>query len=79
MKRTPALHLVAGGREYDSYRAEAALESILERTLGDQRQDAVETFRGDETSWARVLDAARTPSLFAPRRVVDFMNLGTTR
>ena len=70
MKRTPAVQLIAGGKEFDSYRAEAALEGILEKQLGGDRQEAVETFRGDETSWARVLDAARTPSLFAPKRAV---------
>jgi DNA polymerase-3 subunit delta len=70
LKRTPAVRLIAGGREFDSYRAEAALEAILEQQLGGDRVEAVETFRGDETSWARVLDAARTPSLFVAKRVV---------
>jgi DNA polymerase-3 subunit delta len=35
-----------------------------------ERRDAVQVMRGDETSWARVLDAARTRSLFEDRRAV---------
>ena len=33
-----------------------------------------QVLRGDETTWARVLDAARTGSLFAPRRAVVVRN-----
>lgn len=54
----------------DSFRAEEALERLLAATVGPERTDAVEVLRGDEGSWARVLDAARTRSLFAARRVV---------
>ncbi len=54
----------------DSFRAETALEQALAAAVGEDRADSVESFRGDEASWARVLDVARTPSLFAPRRAV---------
>jgi len=54
----------------DSYLAEEALERVLQGALGDERGDAVQVLRGDECTWSRVLDAARTRSLFAPRRAV---------
>jgi DNA polymerase-3 subunit delta len=38
--------------------------------VGPERSDSVETFRGEELSWARLVDVARTPSLFSPRRAV---------
>jgi DNA polymerase-3 subunit delta len=38
--------------------------------VGDQRADALEVLRGDETGWGRVIEAARTGSLFAARRAV---------
>jgi DNA polymerase III subunit delta len=38
--------------------------------VGADRSDSVVVLRGDETSWGRVLDAARTGSLFATRRAV---------
>jgi DNA polymerase III subunit delta len=43
---------------------------VLAETVGAERADAVEVFRGEEASWAHVLDAARTRSLFAARRAV---------
>lgn len=64
------MRVIAGGREFDSYRAEEALESALRSAVGEDRADAVEGFRGEETSWARITDAARTPSLFASRRAL---------
>ncbi len=42
--------------------------------MGDERADAVQVFRGDETTWPRVLEAARTGSLFATRRAVVVRN-----
>jgi len=54
----------------DSFRAEEALERLLRAAVGKDRTDAVEVLRGDETSWSRVLDAARSRSLFATRRAV---------
>jgi len=54
----------------DTYLAEEALEKILAAAAGDDRQDAVQVFYGDETKWEQVLGVARTGSLFAPRRAV---------
>ena len=36
---------------------------ILDETVGKERGDSLQSFRGDEASWAQVLDAARTRSL----------------
>jgi len=36
----------------------------------DGRSESVQTLRGDETTWTRLLDVARTGSLFADRRAV---------
>jgi DNA polymerase-3 subunit delta len=38
--------------------------------VGAERADAVQVLRGDETTWGRVVEAARTGSLFATRRAV---------
>jgi len=73
-KAAPGVRLIAGGREFDSYRAEEALESALDAAVGEDRTDAVEVLRGEETSWARVADAARTPSLFVSRRALVVRN-----
>lgn len=54
----------------DSFLAEEALERLLTAAVGLDRTDAVSTFRGDETTWSRILDAARSRSLFAARRAV---------
>ncbi len=54
----------------DTFLAEEALERVLTAAIGADRQEALELLRGDEVTWARVIDAARTPSLFAPRRAV---------
>jgi len=61
------VHAIVGA---DTYRAEQALEALLSSWLGDDRADSVQVLRGDETSWGRVLEAARTGSLFASRRAV---------
>jgi DNA polymerase-3 subunit delta len=42
--------------------------------VGADRADSVHVFRGDETGWARVLEAARTGSLFSPRRAIVVRN-----
>lgn len=55
---------------FDSYRAEEALEATLAESLGQDRAEAVQVFRGDETTWGRILDSARMSSLFAARRAV---------
>lgn len=59
-----------GGREFDSWLAEQALARILDAAVGADRGDSVQVVWGEETSWPRVIDAARTPSLFVPRRAV---------
>lgn len=61
------VHAIVGP---DSFLAEEALEERLATAVGEDRTDAVQVFHGDEAAWPRVLDAARTPSLFAPRRAV---------
>jgi DNA polymerase-3 subunit delta len=67
-RRAPGVYAVVGG---DSYLAELAVEKILERAVGlEGRSDSVQTLRGDETPWARLLDLARTRSLFAERRAI---------
>lgn len=53
----------------DSYLAERELETLLAQAVGDER-DNVELLRGDESTWNRVLDLARTRSLFATRRAL---------
>jgi DNA polymerase-3 subunit delta len=61
------VQIVAGA---DSYLAEEALEKALQQAVGGERGDSVQVFRGEEATWARVTDAARTGSLFASRRAV---------
>jgi DNA polymerase-3 subunit delta len=58
----------------DSFLAEEALESLLAAAVGGDRADSVQVFRGDEASWTRVVEAARTGSLFAARRAVVVRN-----
>ena len=67
----PGLHVVAGA---DSYLAEEALESLLAAAVGQDRADSLQVFRGDEATWMRVVEAARTGSLFAARRAVVVRN-----
>lgn len=64
------VELIAGGRDFDGYLAEAALERVLEQAIGSDRQEALQAFRGEEVSWAQVLDAARTRSLFASKKAL---------
>ncbi len=54
----------------DTYLAEETLERVLAGAIGDDRRDALAVFHGDEAKWEDVLAAARTGSLFAPRRAV---------
>ena len=58
----------------DTLLAEEALERLLDEHLGGERGDAVTVLRGEETTWARLLESARTGSLFAPRRAVVARN-----
>lgn len=53
----------------DSYLAESALTDVLQSAVGGDTS-AIQVMRGDETSWVRVLDAARSRSLFAERRAL---------
>ena len=69
--RAAGVSIVAGT---DTHLAEEGLERMLEQAVGEDRADAVQVFRGDETTWTRVLDAARTGSLFATRRAVVVRN-----
>jgi DNA polymerase-3 subunit delta len=72
-RRQPAaVHAIVGDAKagFDSYRAEESLEAILAESLGTERQEAVQVFRGDETTWGRILDSARMSSLFSPRRAI---------
>lgn len=71
MKAKPAgVHAIVGDKAFDSWLAEEALEQILARAVGPERAHAVQVLRGDETSWVRLLDAARTRSLFSERRAI---------
>jgi DNA polymerase-3 subunit delta len=54
----------------DTYLAEAALERLLTAAVGSDRGEAVQVVRGDETTWERVLGAARMRSLFADQRAL---------
>lgn len=65
------LHVVAGA---DSWLAEEALEGLIAAAVGEDRADSLQVFRGEEASWARVVEAARTGSLFATRRAVVVRN-----
>jgi DNA polymerase-3 subunit delta len=66
------VHVVSGA---DSWLAEQAVEAILTKAVGRERgDDTVEVLRGDEVGWGRVVDAARTGSLFAAARVVLVRN-----
>jgi DNA polymerase-3 subunit delta len=58
----------------DSFLAEQALETLLQSAVGSDRDESVQVFRGDETTWPRVIEAARTGSLFATRRAVVVRN-----
>jgi DNA polymerase-3 subunit delta len=59
-----------GGKLFDSFLAEEALERALASAVGREDPDAVQVLHGDETTWTRVVDAARTGSLFAQRRAL---------
>lgn len=69
--RAAGVHLVLGA---DPCLAEEALEALVAAALGDRREHSLEVLRGDEVTWARVVDVARTGSLFAERRAVVVRN-----
>ncbi len=70
-KGASLLHAIVGT---DSYLAEAALERLLEAAVGREREGAVQVVHGDETTWGRLVEGARTGSLFAPRRAIVVRN-----
>jgi DNA polymerase-3 subunit delta len=69
--KAAGVHLIAGS---EPRLAEEALEELVAGALGPRRDHSLELLRGDETTWARVVDVARTGSLFAERRVVVVRN-----
>ena len=52
----------------DSFLAEEALEPLLQEALGKDREGALQVLHGDETTWGRLVETARTGSLFVSRR-----------
>ncbi len=72
VKRSACAFAIVGP---DSFLAEEAIASVLREVLGEERgPEAVQTLRGDECTWTRVLDAARMRSLFVARRAVLVRN-----
>ena len=51
MKTAAGVYAVVGGKAFDSYQAEQAVEKIVAAAVGDERADALEVLRGDETGW----------------------------
>lgn len=66
-KDVSLLHAIVGP---DSHLAEQALEAILTNALGREREGALQVVHGDETTWGRLAESARTGSLFAPKRAI---------
>ncbi len=54
----------------DTYLAEEALEKILERAVGDRREESVQVVYGDETKWEELVASAQTGSLFVAQRAL---------
>jgi DNA polymerase-3 subunit delta len=52
---------------------------VLLQAVGRERGDALTLLRGEETAWPRVLEAARTRSLFAERRALVVRNAEALR
>jgi DNA polymerase-3 subunit delta len=65
--RPGPVHAVLGE---DTYLAEQALERILEKAIGGDRQEALRVLYGDEGKWEDVVSTARTRSLFVSRRAI---------
>lgn len=64
--RAANVYLIVGE---DSYLAESALADLLQTAVGGD-SSAIQVMRGDETTWVRVLDAARSRALFSERRAL---------
>jgi DNA polymerase-3 subunit delta len=54
----------------DSFLAEAALERLLAESLGKEREGALQVLHGDESTWGRLVETARTGSLFVSSRAL---------
>ena len=54
----------------DSFLSEAALEGLLAEALGPERDGAVQVLHGDESTWGRLIEVARTGSLFVSSRAL---------
>jgi len=67
MARSAPIQAIIGE---DTYLAERALERVLDAAIGEDRQEALRVFYGDESRWEEVVSAARTGSLFVSRRAV---------
>ncbi len=74
--KAAGVHVIAG---QDSFLAEEALEDLLTSFLGSDRTDAIQVFRGEETTWSRVIEAARTGSLFVSRRALVVRGADATK
>lgn len=66
-KARGGVHAILGA---DSFLAEAALDRLLEEALGQEREGAVQALHGDESTWGRLVESARTGSLFVARRAI---------
>lgn len=67
MPAARGVHAILGP---DSFLAEEALERVLSGALGPDREGALQVLHGDETTWGRLADAARTGSLFVTKRAI---------
>lgn len=63
-----------GGKLFDSFLADQHAERLVQAAVGEARTDALTMVRGEEASWARLVDELRTGSLFAPKRAVVVRN-----
>jgi DNA polymerase III delta subunit len=54
--------------------AEEALEAILKGAIGADRESGLQVFRGEETTWSRLVDNVGMGSLFAEKRAVVVRN-----
>jgi DNA polymerase-3 subunit delta len=68
--RSASVHAIVGP---ESLLAEEALEAILKGAIED-RESGLRVFRGDETTWSRLVDNVGMGSLFAERRAVVVRN-----
>jgi len=69
--RSASVHAIVGP---ESLLAEEALEAILKGAIGADRESGLQVFRGEETTWSRLVDNVGMGSLFAERRAVVVRN-----